>query len=91
MKRVVVCLLLLCLSLVLCACGGTGQVNGGGSELELLCAKATTVTLSDAGTEIKGPGAHFDAGVLTISTGGAYRLSGSLSDGQVVVDTGEEK
>lgn len=91
MKKLVVCLLLLSLSLGLCACGGTGQVNGGGSELEQLCAKATTVALSDAGAEIKGPGAHFDAGVLTISTGGAYRLSGSLSDGQVVVDTGEEK
>lgn len=88
MKRVVVCLLLLCLSLGLCACGG--QSNGG-TELEQLCAKATTVALSDAGAEIKGPGAHFDAGVLTISTGGAYRLSGSLPDGQVVVDTGEEK
>ena len=89
MKRVVVCLLLLCLNLGLCACGG--QVNGGGSELKQLCAKATTVALSDAGAEIKGPGARFENGVLTISTGGAYRLSGSLSDGQVVVDTGEEK
>ena len=91
MKRVVVCFLLLCLSLGLCACGGKGQVDGGGSELEQLCAKATTVTLSDAGADIKGPGARFENGVLTISTGGAYRLSGSLSDGQVVVDTGEEK
>lgn len=90
MKRVVVCFLLLCLSLGLCACGGTGQPSGG-TELEQLCAKATTVTLSDAGAEIKGPGARFENGVLTISTGGAYRLSGSLSDGQVVVDTGEEK
>lgn len=90
MKRVVVCFLLLCLSLGLCACGGTGQPSGG-TELEQLCAKATTVTLSDAGAEIKGPGARFEKGVLTISTGGAYRLSGSLSDGQVVVDTGEEK
>ena len=53
MKRVVVCFLLLCLSLGLCACGGKGQVDGGGSELEQLCAKATTVTLSDAGAEIK--------------------------------------
>lgn len=88
MKRVVVCLLLLCLSLGLCACGG--QSNGG-TELERLCAKATTVALSDAGAEIKGPGAHFEDGVLTISTGGAYRLSGSLSEGRVVVDTGEEK
>ena len=78
MKRVVVCLLLLCLSLGLCACGGQDK---GGTELEQLCAKATTVVLSDAGAEIKGPGARFDAGVLTISTGGAYRLSGSLSDG----------
>lgn len=89
MKKLVVCLLLLCLSLGLCACGS--QDNGGGSELEQLCAKATTVALSDAGAEIKGPGARFENGVLTISTGGAYRLSGSLSDGQVVVDTGEEK
>ena len=88
MKRVVVCFLLLCLSLGLCACGGQGK---GGTELEQLCAKATTVALSDAGAEIKGPGARFENGVLTISTGGAYRLSGSLSDGQVVVDTGEEK
>lgn len=89
MKKLVVCLLLLCLSLGLCACGG--QVKGDGTELEQLCAKATTVALSDAGAEIKGPGARFENGVLTISTGGAYRLSGSLSDGQVVVDTGEEK
>ncbi len=89
MKKLVVCLLLLSLSLGLCACGS--QDKSGGSELEQLCAKATTVALSDAGAEIKGPGARFENGVLTISTGGAYRLSGSLSDGQVVVDTGEEK
>ena len=89
MKKLVVCLLLLSLSLGLCACGS--QDKGGGSELEQLCAKATTVALSDAGADIKGPGARFENGVLTISTGGAYRLSGSLPDGQVVVDTGEEK
>lgn len=88
MKKLVVCLLLLSLSLGLCAC--SGQSNGG-SELERLCAKATKVTFSDTGAEIKGPGAHFEAGVLSISTGGAYRLSGSLSQGQVIVDTGEEK
>lgn len=89
MRKLVVCLLLLCLSLGLCACGS--QDKGGGSELEQLCAKTTTVALSDAGAEIKGPGARFENGVLTISAGGAYRLSGSLPDGQVVVDTGEEK
>ena len=87
MKKLVVCLLL-SLSLGLCACGS--QVNGG-TELDRLCAKATRVNLSDAGAEIKGPGARFEAGVLTISTGGAYRLSGSLSQGRIVVDTGEEK
>ena len=92
MKKLVVCLLLLSLSLGLCACGGQGQaVDEGGSELDRLCAKATTVAFGDTGAEIKGPGARFEAGILTISTGGAYRLSGSLSQGQVVVDTGEEK
>ncbi|MGN0982174.1 MAG: carbohydrate-binding domain-containing protein [Candidatus Limivicinus sp.] len=88
MKKLVVCLLLLSLSLGLCACGA--QANEG-TELDRLCAKATTVTLSDGGAEIKGPGAQFEAGVLTISTGGAYRLGGSLAEGRVVVDTGEEK
>lgn len=87
MKKLVVCLLL-SLSLGLCACGSQGN---GGTELDRLCAKATRVNLSDAGAEIKGPGARFEAGVLTVSTGGAYRLSGSLSQGRIVVDTGEEK
>ena len=59
--------------------------------MEHHCAKDTTVILSDGGAEIKGPGARFEAGCLTISTGGAYLLSGSLSNGQVIVDTGEEK
>ena len=71
MKKLVVCLLLLCLSLGLCACGGKSLGQTGGTELEQLCAKATTVAFSDAGAEIKGPGARFENGVLTISTGGA--------------------
>lgn len=87
MKRFIVCLLLLGLGLGLCACGG----QTGGTELEQLCAKATQVTLSKSGAEIKGPGARFEAGVLSIQTGGAYCLSGSLSEGRIVVDTGEEK
>ena len=90
MKKLVVCLLL-CLSLGLCACGGKSLGQTGGTELEQLCAKATQVTLSESGAEIKGPGARFENGCLTISAGGAYRLSGSLSDGQAVVDTGGEK
>lgn len=91
MKKLVVCLLLLSLSLGLCACGGKSQVNNGGTELDRLCAKATTVTLSGSGAEIEGPGARFENGCLTISTGGAYRISGSLDQGQVIVDTGEVK
>lgn len=93
MRKLIACILLLCLCAGLCACGKSAQppAANGGTELEQLCAKATTIALSGTGAEIKGPGAHFENGVVTISTGGAYLVSGSLDNGRLQVDTGEEK
>lgn len=45
----------------------------------------TTITLGDTVT-IDGQGAAADGQQVTISQGGVYTLSGSLSDGQVLVD-----
>lgn len=49
---------------------------------------STIITLTGATAEISGGGASCSGGVITISAAGTYILSGTLSDGQVVVDAG---
>lgn len=51
----------------------------------------TYIILNNDNTVIKGEGAVFENSVLTISQGGTYRLSGELSDGQIYVDSSDEK
>jgi hypothetical protein len=53
-------------------------------------AAATTVTLAQGASTVDGTGASVKGDVVTITSAGTYVLSGSLSDGQVVVNsTGE--
>lgn len=53
--------------------------------------EATMIDLSDAGSTIEGSGATSEGSTITISEAGVYVLSGSLSDGSVLVDLpGEE-
>lgn len=47
---------------------------------------ATTIKLDDANTEIIGSGASFNSGVVTITDEGIYVISGSLSDGRLIID-----
>jgi hypothetical protein len=49
---------------------------------------AVTVTLSGSAISVDGPGASASGTTLTIKSAGTYALSGSLSDGQIVVDAG---
>ena len=51
---------------------------------------AIYVNLADNGTTIDGRGATAEGNVITFTDEGVYVLSGSLSDGQLVVDTGKE-
>lgn len=48
---------------------------------------ATTIALADGGTEVDGEDAAVDGDVVTISEPGTYLVSGTLSDGQLVVDS----
>ncbi len=49
-------------------------------------ADATTITLSGADAAVDGTGAEADGGVVTITEGGIYAVSGTLSDGRIIVD-----
>lgn len=52
-------------------------------------ASEVAVTLAD-GASAGGSGVKVDGDVVTITRAGTYRLHGTLSDGQVVVDTADE-
>ena len=51
---------------------------------------ATYISLSNNGTDINGEGAAVQGSVITISDEGTYIISGTLSDGQVLVDASKK-
>lgn len=50
----------------------------------------TYISLNDELTTINGEGAEFSSNILTIKEGGTFYLSGTLSDGQIIVDSQED-
>ncbi len=51
--------------------------------------KATRIALSDAGTTVTGDGATVSGNTVTITAAGTYLISGTLSEGQIKVETNE--
>ncbi|MBP5605065.1 MAG: carbohydrate-binding domain-containing protein, partial [Ruminiclostridium sp.] len=51
----------------------------------------TEITLSDGGSAVSGAGASVSGNTVTVTSAGTYRLSGTLTDGQIVIDAGDEK
>ncbi len=52
---------------------------------------ATRITLDGSAITVDGKGASVDGSRVTITAAGTYEFSGALTDGQVVVDTGDEE
>ena len=57
------------------------------NDLEWDAADATVVSLEDGASTVDGSGADVDGDVVSITAPGTYLLSGTLTDGQVVVDS----
>lgn len=91
MKKRIAAILLLCLALGLLGCQGQSASDQGETTLEGLMKGATTISLENGSASVKGPGASFQDGKVIVSTGGTYLISGKLDNGQLLVDTGEEK
>ena len=49
-------------------------------------ASSCVITLNGTGADIKGNGAYYNDGSVTIKNGGSYVISGSLEDGSIIVD-----
>ncbi len=65
------------------------EVDASWQETDYITAvnDAVEITLSDNGTTADGDGVLIDGSTVTINGGGAYYLSGTLSDGQLRVDS----
>lgn len=70
------------------------------SEADLLAAEAeagedvettVTVTLSDGASRADGAGVTVSGSTVTITAGGSYRVTGTLTNGQIFVNAPEEK
>lgn len=70
------------------------------SDTELLAAEAeaeedvettVTITLSDGASRADGAGVTVSGNTVTITAGGSYRVTGTLTNGQIVVNAPEEK
>jgi len=62
----------------------TADDTGGGVNR----ANATTIAFNGNTARVSGPGADFTGKTLTISQAGTYMLSGTLADGQVLINAG---
>ena len=99
--------LALCIALVVCgsaAAADDGAADTGRTETQteaaLLAAEAEaeadvettgTITLSDGASSAEGGGVLIVGNTVTITAGGSYRVTGTLTDGQIVVNAPEEK
>lgn len=51
-------------------------------------AAATVITLAQDGTTVQGSGVSVQGNIVSIQSGGVYRLTGTLTDGQIYVEVG---
>ncbi len=69
----------------------TGDYSDKAIEADWSLSDSTQITLDDSKVTINGEGASEENGVITISMGGTYVLSGTLTDGQIVVNLSDDK
>lgn len=66
----------------------TSTVDTGSEDLDVeVAADAAQITLNGNSISYSGSGATVNGSTITITKAGTYRISGKLSDGQIIVDT----
>lgn len=66
------------------------QTHAGADDYTWDASAVTALTLNGDSISVEGSGVNVAGSVATITAAGTYSLSGSLTDGQIVVDTGDE-
>lgn len=89
MKKTFLLTLSVCV-LLLGACGTQNAAAPADDAAPAASSAEVSIVLGGDGAEIRGGGARAEGSVVTVAAVGTYRLSGSLTEGQIVVDTGED-
>lgn len=71
----------LLLTALFSGCGGEGVPSAG---------SVTQIALKGDSAQVTGGGASVKGNMVTISAAGSYRISGTLNNGQIMVDTGDD-
>jgi hypothetical protein len=85
MKKILALLLALALVATLTACSGTSAEATSVSSPSGI----SYITLKGKSVALNGNGAIIDGSTVTITSGGTYSISGTLKDGQIIVNTRE--
>lgn len=78
------------LSLMLTMIGSEARAEGSQSDTEEESLPEYSITLSDSQSSSSCSSVAFSGNTVTVTEAGSYRLLGSLSDGQICVDTDKE-
>ena len=93
----------LCISMTACSNKNSDTSKSSGtSSTNILLSKSdkkvetigdidTYIKLSDNNTTVDGSGVKVDGNIITINTSGTYSISGTLSDGQIIVNNSKEE
>lgn len=87
---ILICALLLAVAATSCSTTGTGESSASVSSSADTRKASASILLSGSSASVSGTGAETENGIVTITEGGTYEISGTLEDGQICVKAPDE-
>ncbi len=87
---ILICTLLLAVAATSCSTTGTGESSASVSSSADTRKASASILLSGSSASVSGTGAEAENGIVTITEGGTYEISGTLEDGQICVKAPDE-
>lgn len=87
---ILICALLLAVAATSCSTTGTGESSASVSSSADTRKASASILLSGSSASVSGTGAEAENGIVTITEGGTYEISGTSEDGQICVKAPDE-
>lgn len=87
---ILICALLLAVAATSCSTTGTGESSASVSSSADTRKASASILLSGSSASVSGTGAEAENGIVAITEGGTYEISGTSEDGQICVKAPDE-